>query len=752
MNKAISKKLLSYRKALPKVDERLDESSSQQCNDDMVFTFAAEMADLGYSFSDSALKYLKSLSISSLQLFRSTTREVLEEALGADKKYVPLFRQFPESIPDRTVLVEAVHERLDDYGYLLYYVVYGHWSSDEYNGSFFGRPFSDAEIQDPIERPNLVNQRKMVALDIVGEEVILELFQNLISTPTSTTASDKGFIKEVINRNDSWSLALPEIIPNKENLMVVITYAVEHAGSFNDKLQKMFSTFMKTATDVLRLAAALSGSDVSLTEHTRFKLSISQRKFLMSMLDKLDRTLALEDMLRFRGLWLVLAKYLHVNAYDKRYPNATKIIHTIRSNPKSIETFNRTIENSLLAIGTAQDSRNMKAELNKILNTLKSRPGDFARRLDHLLRLSSSSEQEILLEEFFKVTSNIATPLLLNLSTHFRYRRDKSPIRVYLPKGSSTNVLIENEDKRVTLPDEICLRLENGIDDTLINRFKKLDCLGNVYIDPELEDFIVPMDMRNVSESLRTLARGSKIKFDKEAKVIRLFLYWENISEWTPQYRSRVDVDLSCLQLGDNFENQGEIGYYNLKNSGITHSGDITDAPNGAAEFIDIDLEALRLQHPDTRYLGMTVNSYTGQPFDTFVAKAGFMLRDGVSGNFFEPKTVEQKFDVISTAKFIVPMVLDIKLNVIIWLDVGIRQRQLHSVNLNAKSSEVGSLVEYAVNIYREKCNLLKLFKLHAEARAASFSDRLVSDKSYDTIFDTEFASKIDEIMGKFLL
>ncbi|SCU81826.1 LAFA_0C07404g1_1 [Lachancea sp. 'fantastica'] len=752
MNWGISAKLLSHRRALFKVDEQLDEDLSQLCNDDMVFTFAAEIADLGYSFSESALKYLKSLSISSLQVFRSTTWEALRGAVGADKTYVPLFRKFPESIPDRTTLVEAVHKRLDDYSYLLYYAVYGHWSSDEYNGSFFGTIYSDAENQDPIERQKLINHKKAVVLDIVGEEVILEIFQNLLSTPTSTSGSDKSFIKGVINRNESWCSALPKTIPNKENLMVVIAYAVKRAGSFNDKLMKMFSIFINTATDVLRLAAALSGSDVSLTQHTRFKLSNSQRKFLMSMLNKMDSGSALEDMLRFRGLWLVLTKYLHVNAYAKRYPQATSLVHTIRSDPKSIKTFNRTIECSLTAIGTDQDSRNMKTELEKVLNTLKSRPGDFARRLDHLLRISSPPEQEVLVQEFLKVTARIATPLLLNLSTHFRYRSEKSPIRVYMPKGRATKMLVEDEDKRLTLSDEKCHQLGNEIDATLISRFKLLGSLGIVYVDPKLEDFMIPTGMRCVSESLKTLARGSKIRFDKCAKVIRLFLYWENIPECSEQKPSRVDVDLSILKLGEDYENLGVVAYNRLKGAGITHSGDVTDAPNGAAEFIDIDLDAVRTQRPGMRYIGVTLNSYTGQPFNTFKAKAGFMLRDGVSGDFFEPKTVEQKFDIVSSTKFNIPMVLDVKDNAVIWLDVGIAHKQLHSVNLSQKSSQVGSLVKYAVNMYREKCNLLKLLKLHAEARATSLSDSLESRKSYDTIFDTDFASRVDEIMGKFLL
>ena len=117
MNVAISRKLLSYRKALFIANEQSDEGSSLEFNHDMVFAFIAEMADLGYSFSDNALQYLKSLTVGPLQEFISASRQVVQETLGADKDYVPLFRKFPESIPDRTLLIEIVHERLEAVSY-----------------------------------------------------------------------------------------------------------------------------------------------------------------------------------------------------------------------------------------------------------------------------------------------------------------------------------------------------------------------------------------------------------------------------------------------------------------------------------------------------------------------------------------------------------------------------------------------------------------------------------------------------------
>ncbi|MCM2364742.1 MULTISPECIES: hypothetical protein [unclassified Pseudomonas] len=35
------------------------------------------------------------------------------------------------------------------------------------------------------------------------------------------------------------------------------------------------------------------------------------------------------------------------------------------------------------------------------------------------------------------------------------------------------------------------------------------------------------------------------------------------------------------------------VAYYNLKGYGGYHSGDIVDAPKGASEFIDLDLDVL---------------------------------------------------------------------------------------------------------------------------------------------------------------
>ncbi|CDO93570.1 unnamed protein product [Kluyveromyces dobzhanskii CBS 2104] len=751
MSAAISKKLLSNRNALY-TEQHSVEPTTQKCDNDMILTFAAELYTLGYQFSRSAIIRLKNMPISELVEFRSTTISVLEDAVGADVKYVPLFRKFPDSIPDRSALVWAIHETLNDYTYVLYYAIHGEWSSEEYNGSWFGRQYPQLELKDALERPELVTDKLSVVLNIADRRDVLELFHNLASSGTSTSSSDKEFVKSVILTGDDWKAGLPQVIPNKENLAYIISCAAAKQGAIDAELGGMFITYMKTTTDILRVAAAFSESDVSLANHTRFKLSNSQRRFLLSALDKLNTQTALEDMLRFLGLWLVLAKYLHVNAYSKRFPKATQLVQSIRGNRKIIQTFNRTIESSIKEIDLHNDTSLTEAKLTSVIDTLKERPGDFARRLDHVLRSVPKLEQERIVSAFLGVAPSVATPLLLNLSTHFQNRHEKSPIRVYLPKGSAVNAIIEDKDNRTVLPPDLCFHLHKALDDVLISRFSHLDDLGSIYVDPILQDYMVPVSLGNASESLHTFGRGSKIRFDKSAKVIRLFLYWENVKNPEKGKDKRVDVDLSCLQLSEDFVNKGQIAYYNLQNAAITHSGDFTDAPNGAAEFIDIKLDDCRDHYPEARYIAMTVNSFSGQSFSSFLAKAGFMIRDGVSGKAFEPRTVGQKFDVQSSTKFNIPMILDLHDRTIIWLDLGISQKQTNSVNLNEKASDVGSLVKYAVNIEREKASLLKLIELHGKARAQTMTLHFDPEVKYDNVFNEEFASKVDEIAGKFLV
>lgn len=745
MNKIFSKTLLSYRDAV--FFENIGANPSP--NLDVILGLAVDMSKLGYALSVDTIDYLKGMTDAELIAFRNQTVKMLKEVLGDDVKHAPLFRKFPDSIPSRDVLIVQVIDYFGDYyGHIYAYYILGKWSSSDYNGTWFGRQFPGVKLGEAINRPALVTDKALKVLVPATYGDVFEIFKNLLAAKGSNSVSDKSFISEVIAETDgNWLKHVPSEIPNKENLAFTIGEANAVYG-FNAEVFDAFSDSVKTSTDVLRIAAAFSGSDVSLAEHTRFKLSNSQRRFVLQSLDALNYQSATEDMLRFHGLWLVLAKYLHANAYADKYPNAAKMVQAIRNAPQKIETFNRKIEEQLLA---AKWQAPNKRDSKNTLELLKSRPGDFARRLDHVLRITPDTNA--VADAFLEVVDRVASPLLLNLATHVYYRQEPANVRVYCPKGSTTQATVVRGDDRRTLDESVINKLVAGINKSLEKRYAEKPSLGKVYIDPALQDILVPTSMRDSSDSLKTFARGSKFPIGDDTKIVRLFLYWENQKDDadTYGYCSRVDVDLSAQMLDENFKQSGVVSYYNLSSMGVTHSGDFTDATNGASEFIDIDIDKL-YKATRSRYIAMTVNVYTGQNFNTFRAMAGYMVRDGKTGKSYEPKSVEQKYDITAGTKFAVPMILDLKERKVIWMDLGLHDAAKMFTNVGHKGADLSTLSQYAVEMYREKANMLDLLLLHTKGRAESVSvGKFDPDEKYDTVCDLSMAARVDEIKAEWI-
>ena len=183
---------------------------------------------------------------------------------------------------------------------------------------------------------------------------------------------------------------------------------------------------MRTATDVLRLAVALSDGDVSLAEATKFtKFRRSDRKQMLAWLEATgDPT---EDMFRWQEPWKRLGERLHPGDYADAFPKTYRAFCVVR-NDEPFDTFNRRIERSF----TSRDT-------SAVLKLLEQRPGDLARRLDHLLRLSDQPGD--VLETFASAVEGVSSAVLLQVLTHFRHRSEPPrPLRSFFPKGEVAKV------------------------------------------------------------------------------------------------------------------------------------------------------------------------------------------------------------------------------------------------------------------------------------------------------------------------
>jgi hypothetical protein len=107
--------------------------------------------------------------------------------------------------------------------------------------------------------------------------------------------------------------------------------------------------------------------------------------------------------------------------------------------------------------------------------------------------------------------------------------------------------------------------------------------------------------------------RGDSITLPSafQGKII-IFIYWKNGSE-------RVDLDLSVIGYGNDYTMSSQVCSYYQKigfRNTVHHSGDIRDAPNGAAEYITFRLDELKTENPDIYHIMIVTQSYNSIPFE----------------------------------------------------------------------------------------------------------------------------------------
>lgn len=644
-------------------------------------TILKNIENLGYTFSENLIEHLQNFSLEELTGFYRDLIQDLREIVGAHREYKPMYPNFPQQVMDTTevrlyinAIIHYITNRLPNY--------------------------------EKKERMPLLDNVKLKVIETGTREEFESIFTRLVSSKTSLSAQDKSDLKWFIeNYKDDVYRLMPDEISSKENIAYVGGLLISNT----EEAERFLSRYIKTATDVLRLATAISDGDVSLAANTKFiTFKRSTRRILLGLLENSGNIT--EDMLRWKKRWIRLGEKLHAGEYADKFPKAAAAFDILR-NDKPFETFNAKIEKALI-----------EKDADKVIELLDAgRAGDFARRLDHLLRLDEAKQKDVL-EKFEVRTGKISTPVLLQVLTHFKHRNDQKDLRVFFPKGDVAKVqAIANN--LPFLAEEICAEVVGIGKKALVERFAQLDALGKCFLDEKLKNYPVPFSQRSASKALRTLIRGSRIALP-EANVIRFFLWWKNGNE-------RTDIDLSAALYDANYNYKDVVSYYNLKNYGGHHSGDIVDAPEGAAEFIDIN--TAKTLEMKVRYIVMSLNSFTQQPYcDLPECFAGWMTRTHAdSGEIFEPRTVENKIDIVSDTRICLPLIIDLFNMEVVWTDIALKKSPLWN-NVHQNLRGVSLMTKALTSL--TKTNLHELFSLHIEARGEPVN----SVENADTIFSLE--------------
>lgn len=271
---------------------------------------------------------------------------------------------------------------------------------------------------------------------------------------------------------------------------------------------------------------------------------------------------------------------------------------------------------------------------------LKSAPGKLFRALDRLLRMAlTQEERDVVAAAAEEVTPQVAGRVVLSVREHLANRaQETGERRVFVNRLG--RAWVAEDDRPPVLPPER-QRLIAALDAELRRR---LPAPGHLLIDPDVLDVALPLSGRATASGFGVLPRGSVSRVDGE--LLRFFVYWKETSRAT-------DYDLSALMLDAGYDTVSWLSYTNLRDVEGEHSGDITEAPDGASEFINLRLGAVR-----GAFVVPQVNLFSGEGFEEVEESFfGFMVReDEQQGRPFEPRTVHMKSELRGPGRVALPL------------------------------------------------------------------------------------------------
>lgn len=699
--------------------------------------FLSELAQLGYEPVDTD-KYTDTVLAK-----HSSIIGALKKLKAGHVEYVPLFSGFPDKVPS-----EIEHFAKRFYGFV---------------GNVLGLFTSGRTLDSGVVVPEWLFDLSEFGADPITQFQDLGLFTQGIENQKAREAdSAKSLTKiRLVSEHEAWEIGqqyLNRVLSAKSSIKETLKEDIEKlleiygadavdVGEISFKETKAYLSkyfwnkgdyksacaLVTNPTDFLRLFASLTDSDVSLAKKIKYpKLTKVQRKLVVETLNKFSNLT--EDLNRHRGLWLAIGRGLHVGAYQRTAANVASAFDTLRNH--KVITWNSIVESNL-----------SNGSYMSILDMLKERPSEFARKLHLLLRMaeaeSTSSEKKQVLSAFDAVAAKVPLKTLVVLERYFA-TIDQLDNRTIVNKKGSIKILPKDlAPLDVTTVSTVRTSIQNAIGKKIAS--EKGSWAGKkVWVDPRLSSFVVPLQQRKASEAFMTVGRGTRIKFD-DTKVLRLFMWWK-------EKDTRTDLDLSVIQFDDNMTYKGHVSYTHLRDEGIVHSGDITSAPHGAAEFIDVSLDVLKKK--GVRYIAPQIYRFCGNSFaEMDEVYAGWMCREKANRDYksFDIKTVENAFNLNGNSAYCLPMIVDVQNNEIIFVDLYVGTKELHNRVENSLGS-VSAIAREVVKMVETKPNIFDLARYNVLGRGATMAESSENADLTIGVSDCDFnATKIEQILSELL-
>ena len=629
----------------------------------VIATFMEILCDNGYAIDNKVLSALSRLDDKTL---KSVTTNIITslKSLSLGKTFKCMYKGFPESV------MEASDVELW-FGAMIHYLS---------NGTLSLVLDGDDKVRPALETKHCHK------LGLINPAEKNTLLHNLVYSQIVWTPDQKEWVLKNLSADAlSHMLDKEPRIPNHTNASVL-------AGKFFYK--NVARQLLLTQTDVLRLASYLYLDDPMLEKKNMFLgIPRAARKRLMELLDAV--THGSEDMRRYEGHWKRLSSAIHPAEYPQ-YEHALQAFQQLWGGMLD-KSYHSRLEQAILS-----------NSIDDTLSLLSARPGEFTRALSRILHMWPEESQRIV-ASFFEVIGKVDVSKLLSVLEYTM--NENLPYRVFSPRGGRAPYCIN--DMVEPLPEAVSKAISVGITAELMRRFADLKPLGKVYIDPALRGLCIPKGQTTTSGSLKSMVRGSRLKIRDDVNVIRAFVFWKNAV--VSGHSIRTDIDLSAAMYDEDWSMVDHVAYTNLRCNYAYHSGDIVDAPEGAAEYIDIDLRRISKA---VRYILFTANVYAGPAFVNIdPCSAGWIERKGLNdGEIWEPTTVENQYSINANTKAVSMYAIDVATREIIWIDRQSSKTFSGPIN-NVLTRKEAQKAAVRAEIEKEHFSLYNLFLLHTQAR-----------------------------------
>ena len=598
-------------------------------------TILSNLAAYGYMPSLEVVEALNSLSTSQMTTWWKETEPALKEITGANRNMdnFVVYKNFPKEVLDMTHATYWIKQ------------IYMYWGTD------------NAYLTEPKqERSELLEKLKLKVLHYASLEALDTIYANLVSNTARWSDAQTKYAKYLTTELKVQELDL-DSFPFKENGIVLIQHTMDKKLPLN----------IYNATDVLRLAAALSDGDVSLREKVKFrKFSRPERKFFLNLLEESKNLM--EDVAIRPEIWKKFFFTLHPNEYKfEKVKSAAQALYK-----GSYTTFNSEVENKL-----AQKDES-------VLELLKSRPGEFFRRFHNTYKVFDKKA----VEGFTAVLPKLTTLQLLKLDNYLLTIRERKQL-IYAPNGNWTKAQFV-ANKKVELKNEDLHILHAALSAEIGDRVDHAFPHG---IDLDMN--VDKIKLQTNDQKLANYGRGTVFDIPEKMNFIRTASYWENKSAGNTWF------DNGWNFFNENWQAQGTCNWSNTHdmNDNAVFSGDPTNSKdlNGrACQMIDLYID--KLLDSGVRYAVWNILSYNGIKF----SDAGEVLatlqwgEEAQSGNLYEPARAQMVFPIEgeNLTKYIA--YIDLKERKLVYMDANL-YGNVHSAASNAElmAQRMPAYVEY---------------------------------------------------------